>query len=175
MRSGVGSREMAPKKYSFASALTIESAYAKGEALQGKSASLSETSQLGKRQCMAASSKPHVVLAEDEVLLSSLMREVLEEEGYRVTVAENGKEALEADNADPADILLTDLRMPVLDGNTLIQLVRLRRPALPIVVVTGYDVRVPEWEENRLAMLRKPFDHGALLRTMQALLATDRI
>ncbi|WP_207462805.1 response regulator [Azospirillum sp. SYSU D00513] len=123
---------------------------------------------------MSTLSKPHVVLAEDECLLSSLLREVLEDEGYRATVTENGKEALEADNADPADILLKDLRMPVLDGNTLIQLIRLRRPALPIVVVTGYDVKVPEWEQDRLTMLRKPFDHGALLRAMQSLLAAGR-
>lgn len=57
--------------------------------------------------------------------------------GFRVTVMHNGREALETDARDRADLLLTDLRMPIMDGKVLIQRLRGRRSGLPIVIVTG--------------------------------------
>lgn len=66
------------------------------------------------------SAMPHVLIAEDENLVALAMAFVLESEGYRVTVACNGAEAVESDVDDPADILITDMRMPVMDGAALI-------------------------------------------------------
>lgn len=114
---------------------------------------------------------PHVLLAEDDELVALLVAEILESDGFRVTVRHNGLEAIEADAADPADILLTDMRMPVMGGEALIQIIRQQRPDLPIVVMTGYSEHLPDEEPGRLTVLRKPYAVSALMLTIRALLA----
>ncbi|WP_377810311.1 response regulator [Azospirillum sp. A29] len=113
----------------------------------------------------------HVLLAEDEDLVALVVAEILESEGFRVTVTHNGLEAIEADAADPADILLTDMRMPVMGGEALIRMIRQRRPDLPIIVMTGYSEHLPDEEPGRLTVLRKPYAVSALAPTVRAILA----
>lgn len=79
----------------------------------------------------------HVLVVEDEVVVAMAMEDTLTRAGFRVTVTHNGRDALEADTKDQADVLLTDLRMPVMNGRALIQRLRGGRPGLPVVVVTG--------------------------------------
>jgi len=114
---------------------------------------------------------PHVLLAEDEDLVAMVVAEVLESEGFRVTVTHNGLAAVEADVADPADLLLTDMRMPVMDGEALIRIIRQRRPDLPVVVTTGYSEHLPDEEPGRLVVLRKPYSLSALVPAITALLS----
>jgi CheY-like chemotaxis protein len=114
---------------------------------------------------------PHVLLAEDEDLVAMVVSEVLESEGFRVTVAHNGLEAIEADAADPADLVVTDMRMPVMDGAALIRILRQRRPDLPIVVTTGFSEHLPDEEPGRLVVLRKPYSLSALVPVITALLS----
>ncbi|HYH20023.1 MAG TPA: response regulator [Azospirillum sp.] len=112
----------------------------------------------------------HVIVADDEILVATTLADILEEAGYRVTVTHNGLEALEAEQRDPADLLLTDLRMPRLDGIALIGRIRAQRPELPIVVMTGYSESLPVAEPGRLVVLRKPFAPDAVIETIRALL-----
>lgn len=112
----------------------------------------------------------HVIVAEDEPLVAITVASQLEDGGYRVTVANNGHEAIEADLADAADILVTDLRMPALDGLGLIAHMRERRPCLPIVVMTGYSERLPREEPGRLVIVRKPFWGDRITTAVSALL-----
>ncbi len=114
---------------------------------------------------------PHVLLAEDEDLVAMVVSEVLESEGFRVTVAHNGLEAIEADAADPADLLLTDMRMPVMDGEALIRIIRQRRPDLPVVVTTGFSEYLPNEEPGRLVVLRKPYSLSELAPVIRTLLS----
>ena len=96
---------------------------------------------------------------------------LLEVSGYRVTLTGNGLEALEADQRDPADILVTDLRMPRLDGVALVSRIRERHPSLPIVMMTGFSETVPPHEAGRLMLLRKPIHGDQIARAVQAMLA----
>jgi CheY-like chemotaxis protein len=114
---------------------------------------------------------PHILLAEDEVLVAMLVAEVLESEGFRVTVTHNGLEAIEADTANPADLLLTDMRMPVMNGAALIRTLRQRRPDLPVVVTTGFNEHLLEEEPGRLVLLRKPYSLSALIPAITAMLS----
>ncbi|CAO3360697.1 response regulator [Azospirillum melinis] len=116
---------------------------------------------------------PHVLIAEDESLVALAMAFILESEGYRVTVACNGVEAVEADTDDPADILITDMRMPVMDGAALIRAIRERRPDLPVIVVSGFSEHLPRPEPGRLVVMRKPYDLAAMAPTITALLSGE--
>lgn len=113
---------------------------------------------------------PHVLLAEDEDLVAMVVAEVLESKGFRVTVTHNGLAAAEAEAADPADLLITDMRMPVMDGAALIRILRQRHPDLPIVVTTGFSEHLPDEEPGRLVVLRKPYSLSALVPVITALL-----
>jgi CheY-like chemotaxis protein len=112
----------------------------------------------------------HVVVAEDEALVAMMVAEILEEQGHRVTVTHDGQQALDAEQADPADLLLTDLRMPRLDGNALIRRIREHRPDLPIIVMTGYSEEMPCEEVGRLVILRKPVAPDTLEAAVKSLL-----
>lgn len=80
-----------------------------------------------------------VLVAEDEPLAAEVLAEGLAEAGFEVLAANDGQEAAEiAANGACFDLLLTDLRMPRLDGKELIARLRARRPDLPVVVMTGF-------------------------------------
>ncbi len=81
----------------------------------------------------------HVIVAEDEALVAMMFEAALSQAGYRVSLARDGQEALELLDQDPADAVVTDLRMPRMDGRDLILRLRARDPGLPILVVTGYQ------------------------------------
>ncbi len=80
-----------------------------------------------------------VLMAEDEPLAAEVIEEGLLEAGFEVLAANDGQEALDlASSGAGFDLLLTDLKMPRLDGKQLIAKLRCRRPGLPVVVMTGY-------------------------------------
>lgn len=118
----------------------------------------------------------HVLVAEDEPLAAMAIEDFLSRKGYRVTLAADGLEAMERQSADPADIILTDLRMPRMDGKRLIRELRAVNPALPVVIMTGYLSFGPEDEDltdgshPSLEVLRKPVSPQAILDTLERLL-----
>src|SRR5439155_21815862 len=81
-----------------------------------------------------------VLVVEDEEAVRGLVREVLELAGYRVLDAASGDEALVAllRSEGPIDALVTDLRMPGMDGIELTERIRAARPGLPTVVISAY-------------------------------------
>ena len=86
-----------------------------------------------------AQSALRVLMAEDELLAAEVIEEALVEAGFEVLAANDGQEALDlAANGAGFDLLLTDLKMPRLDGKELIARLRAKRPDLPVVVMTGF-------------------------------------
>jgi CheY-like chemotaxis protein len=85
-----------------------------------------------------------ILLAEDDVNHATLACQTLEDEGHRITLADNGKSALEAVVRERFDLVLLDMRLPEIDGREFIGRVRMADGsvnAIPIVVLTGYGVR----------------------------------
>ncbi|HYD30355.1 MAG TPA: response regulator [Azospirillaceae bacterium] len=111
-------------------------------------------------------------MAEDEALAALAIQQYLTFKGFRVTVARDGMEALSLFEADPADAVVTDLRMPRLDGARLIRRLREARPDLPVLVMTGYlgsedgqeDLTSPAWEP--LVVLKKPVSPQDILAAL---------
>ena len=111
-----------------------------------------------------------VLVVEDDPEIREFVAMVLEGEGYGVSAAENGQVALEQTAQHPVDLVLLDMRMPVLDGWGFVRRYRERtaQPA-PIVVMTAApDARARAAEVAAAAYLAKPFDLSDLLETVAA-------
>jgi CheY-like chemotaxis protein len=111
----------------------------------------------------------HILLAEDEVLIALMFQDALEVEGHRVSVAHDGIEALEVDEQDPAEVLVTDLAMPRMGGRELLERLRQRRPDLPALVVSGYPGEF-EIATEKTVLLPKPVSPKVLTRRLAQLL-----
>jgi CheY-like chemotaxis protein len=81
-----------------------------------------------------------ILLAEDEEALRAFVRRALDEDGHQVTAAADGAEALEilSREQDGFDLLLTDIRMPIMDGIALALAAARDHPDLIILLMTGY-------------------------------------
>ncbi len=107
---------------------------------------------------MSTEKDVHVLLVEDEPLAAGQMARYLAGKGYRTSTVGDGLAGLRVHRKDPADIVVTDVRMPHSDGKELIRELRLDNPELPIIVVTGH-MRMEGGEEERTGaavVLRKP-------------------
>ncbi len=82
-----------------------------------------------------SSEQPSVLVVEDDHDMRDFIGEVLDEQGYAVTVAANGKEALERLEHRDFPIIVTDLKMPVMDGRTLLAGISARQAMRPFVIV----------------------------------------
>ncbi len=86
----------------------------------------------------ADSETPKVLIVDDEEVVRAVVGKTLRARGYRCQDATNGLEGLEKVRSEPFDVVLTDLKMPVLDGLSMIAALRRERPGLPIVIMTAY-------------------------------------
>lgn len=79
-----------------------------------------------------------ILFVDDHEVLARLSCDILEVNGYRAISAYNGPDALAKFDADEIDLVVTDFRMDGMDGVELANHLRARRPAVPIIIVTGY-------------------------------------
>lgn len=79
----------------------------------------------------------HILVVDDEPLAAAAIGDFLARKGHRTTIAHGGREALKSYESDPADVVITDIRMPGGDGHMLIASLRQLNAKLPIIVVTG--------------------------------------
>jgi DNA-binding response OmpR family regulator len=79
-----------------------------------------------------------ILIVDDEELLRSLLRRILEREGFRVIVAESGTEALEMLGKTRVGLVISDIVMPEMNGIQLIGHIKKRFPSLPVLLVTGH-------------------------------------
>jgi DNA-binding response OmpR family regulator len=96
---------------------------------------------------------------DDEPIVVRSVTSTLGHAGYTAIVAENGATGLEAFLSQPDDfaLVLTDVRMPVMNGIAMAEEIRKARPDIPIVMMTGYSEVMEKVHSARFAVLRKPF------------------
>jgi CheY-like chemotaxis protein len=116
-----------------------------------------------------------VLVAEDDPVVRTMLQRLLREAGFEVRTAKHGDEALGiALRASGAfDLVVTDVRMPVMDGLELVRRLRERWPGLPVLYISGYDLELSAGSRrsaSRQSLLRKPFDLDELLREVTRLL-----
>jgi PAS domain S-box-containing protein len=116
-----------------------------------------------------------ILLVEDDEIMRSLTRKLLEEHGYSVIEADDGKTALEWVNShpDPIDLLLTDVVMRHMSGPELAEHLSTSHPTLKVVYMSGYTGELMANREVLKAgvtLLEKPFSRTALLNTIHTTL-----
>lgn len=115
----------------------------------------------------------HLMVVEDEAEALQTMAGYLEQMGYRVSTATNGTDAFALFMKDPADVVVTDIRMPHGDGEELIERLRDYDPLLPIIIVTGHigvtDQLIAE-DDDRTILMKKPIGLRDLGKTIEELL-----
>ena len=84
------------------------------------------------------SARTRLLIVDDEPNQREMLCRILDRAGYETRAAADGREALEALEEDGFDLVLTDQRMPVLDGIALLDEVRSRLPGVPVVLMTAY-------------------------------------
>lgn len=116
-----------------------------------------------------------ILVAEDDQLFAATVDDFLSQAGFCVSLSHDGQQALETASKTPVAALLTDLRMPRLDGITLVRALRQTRPELPVVVLTGYPP--VDWRsalqrsgEGPLILLEKPVRLANLIQALRQVL-----
>ncbi len=111
--------------------------------------------------------KRRILIVDDEPDMLQLLKRSLEPDlKCRVLTAGSGREALELLSADGADLVLADIKMPGMDGLTLLARIRERRPELTVLMMTAYgsiDTAVEAMKQGAYDFITKPFDHDALV------------
>ncbi len=122
----------------------------------------------------------HILVVDDAEDNRAILRDRLESQGYRVSSANDGEEALLAVRGDPPDLILLDIMMPKLDGISALRRIKADAslPFIPIILLTsrsnttdvvgGLDAGADEY-------LVKPIDHASLLARVKAMLRLKRL
>lgn len=119
--------------------------------------------------------KAHILLVEDDSGILDTLRLLLEMEGYRVTPAANGEQALESLEKTLPDLVVTDFAMPYADGGDLMRAIRAEPNMrhLPIVLMSAALPKSADAKDLADYFINKPFRVDQLLEVMEALLRQD--
>ncbi|HEY7648602.1 MAG TPA: sigma-54 dependent transcriptional regulator [Methylomirabilota bacterium] len=114
--------------------------------------------------------KRRILLVEDDQIFLRPLQRTLEVEGYEVMVVTSGEEAIDLLKNDDADLVLTDKRLPGMDGVDLVRRLKGEHPDLAVVVMTAYGTIESAVEAMRLGAsdyLVKPFETAEVLMVVR--------
>ena len=114
--------------------------------------------------------KPRVLVVDDDAGVRYTLREILESSGLEVDVASDGVEALERLQVQPAQLVVTDLRMPRMDGMELLHKLVAQNPAPRVVVITAHGSErqaVDAIKAGAHDYFRKPFEADELVAVIR--------
>jgi two-component system NtrC family response regulator len=119
-----------------------------------------------------------ILIVDDEKNYLLVLSAVLEEEGYEVLTTTSGLEALEIQKSSDLDLVLTDMKMPGMDGIELLEQVKTRDPELPVIMMTAHgtvDKAVEAMQKGAYSYILKPFDNERLTLYVQKAIATFKV
>ncbi len=119
-----------------------------------------------------------VLIVDDAVNMRVVLQAMLKKEGYAVQTASDGLEALQVMKADPADIVVTDLKMPKMDGMGLLDEVIRVYPSTPVILITAHGTiatAVDALKKGAFDYITKPFDLEELKHVIQKAVKTRRL
>src|SRR5262245_20811227 len=120
----------------------------------------------------------HVLLVEDEVNMAKTQAKILQRKGYIVETASNGRDALRILRETPFDVVITDLKMPTMDGMQLLREMNVKEHGCAVIVLTGHgtiESAVEAMQQGAADYLTKPCNPDELLLKVDKLLETKRL
>ena len=114
----------------------------------------------------------HVLIVDDELVIRSLLSEMLSEDGFTVATAEDGARGLECMSEGKVDLVISDVHMPLMDGPALVSELRKLNPDLPVIVLNSIpdrDLPRPVRQDRAVVCVNKPFDLRELRQTITRL------
>lgn len=121
---------------------------------------------------------PRILIVDDEDSVCQMLRDVLEDEGYRVEIALDGHEALRKMKSLDVDAVLLDIRMPGLDGMQVLKLAQEAGITVPVVLITAYGTTETAIQAMKLGAfdyVLKPFNIEELLMTIKKAVEMERL
>ena len=112
------------------------------------------------RPAASGNARPRVLVVDDEASIRDLLAKTLALAEYDVDVAPDGRSALERMRLNPYDLLIADLKMPGMDGLTVIREAKRYKADLPVIIITGFSTESSAIEAVNLGVagyLTKPF------------------
>lgn len=118
-------------------------------------------------------SKPNILIVDDDKDILKLISMRLNAAGYATSTAGNGAEALSAIELQHPDLVISDLRMPAMDGMALLDAIQQSQPTLPVILLTAHG-SIPDavraTQRGVFSFLTKPFDSQELLQQVASAL-----
>ncbi len=109
---------------------------------------------------------PRILVIDDQKSIRNTLKEILEYEGHKVEVAENGPEGLEKFSANKIDVVLCDIKMPDMDGIEVLEKIMETTHDVPVIMISGHgniDTAVEAIKKGAYDFIEKPLDLNRLL------------
>ena len=122
--------------------------------------------------------KANILLIDDETIALSNLTHVLQREGYAVTACKSGEDGLAAIQKNAFDLVLTDLKMPGIDGIEVLRHIRATTPDVPVIMITGHatlDSAVEAMKAGAYHYIAKPFRLAEAREVVRGALEMRRI
>ena len=126
---------------------------------------------------MTSTHAAQLLLVDDDPSLLKLLGMRLSSEGFRVTTAASGQEALRQLAREPIDLVISDLRMDEMDGMALFSEIQKRQPGMPVIILTAHGSipdAVAATQQGVFSFLTKPVDRDALYQAIDDALSQSR-
>ncbi|MBF0541056.1 MAG: sigma-54-dependent Fis family transcriptional regulator [Nitrospirae bacterium] len=114
-----------------------------------------------------------ILVVDDDPNMRNALKGAVSRLGYKVLVADNGRDALSTVNSTPVSMVVTDMMMPKMDGLTFLKEIRQKIGSLPVLVITGYPTienAVETMKEGATDYLIKPFDFDTLTKKIDSMM-----
>jgi two-component system, NtrC family, response regulator len=119
-----------------------------------------------------------ILIVDDEKNYLLVLSAVLEDEGYEVLTAPDGPEALEIQKSSDLDLVVTDMKMPGMDGIEFLEQIKARDPDLPVIMMTAHgtvDKAVEAMQKGAYSYILKPFDNERLILFAKKAMSTYQV
>src|ERR1700759_354484 len=116
----------------------------------------------------------NILYVEDNALVREVTAELLAQAQRRICACDSAEEALEKFNAEPFDLVITDVSLPVMSGIDLARSILRIKPGVPIIIASGYalDFGVENWGPNVRAII-KPFETNEIEGVISRLVTSN--
>lgn len=118
-----------------------------------------------------------VLIVDDEALLRGLLEKIITRQGHKVMTASNGREAIEIINKEKVAMVISDIKMPEMDGLEMLVKIKEDRPDLPVLLMTGHTGEFTRTEAIAVGAdgyIEKPFHNYEILSKVQSFVYSRR-